>query len=93
MILFTTLLIMAFSLKGLNSRGAKHPGFKPIGDMYWSTIGFSFYAFEGIGTLLPIMVETENPKHFKQTLKYGLMTLSAYFSLFGFTCYLYFGDD
>ena len=91
MIIFVTLLIMTFSLKGMSSNS--HKGFKPIGDKYWSTIGFSFYAFEGIGTLLPIMIETESPKHFPSTVKCALISLSLYFTLFGFSCYMYFGDD
>lgn len=60
MIIFTTLFTCTYSLKemGLNKQQA---GFKPFNkSSFLDTIGFAFYAaFEGIGTLLPIMKETK----------------------------------
>lgn len=33
-------------------------------DDIWDMIGFSFYTFEGIGTVLPILKESKNPQNF-----------------------------
>ncbi len=58
----------------------------------WDMIGFSFYSFEGIGTLLPIMQEAENPQNFTKLLKLALFTLGMFFTAFGVLAYKYFGD-
>lgn len=94
MIIAVTLLIMIMSLRGLlNHNYPIHTGFKPIASKYWDTIGFSFYAFEGIGTVLPIMKESQNTQTFPFVLKCALVSLSVYFTIFGMICYKYFGDE
>lgn len=93
MIVFTTLLISIFSAKNLITDGPQNEGFKPFNkDKMWSMIGFSFYSFEGIGPLLPVMLESKNPLRFPKILKYALITLVIYFTLFGLISYKYFGD-
>jgi amino acid permease len=91
LIIFTTLFICTFSLKHF---GEKDKGFEPFNsNNFWDTIGFSFYgAFEGIGTLLPIMKETRYIKNFPNIVKCALITLSIYYTAFGIICYLYFGN-
>lgn len=54
-------------------------------------IGFSFYSFEGIGAVMPIMQETKSSVDFERLLKYSLMTLAILFSSFGLLCFGYFG--
>ena len=61
MIVFVTLLVITTSLKNYLKNGPNHQGFEPFNhSKFWDTIGFSFYAYEGIGTVLPIMKETKN---------------------------------
>ena len=44
--------------------GETAPGYVAINrDLFWNTIGYGFYMFEGIGCLLPIMRETEHPEN------------------------------
>ena len=53
----------AFALKDVSKQGGPGPDLKPfVKDTYWNMIGFSFFMFEGIGCLLPIMREAEKPE-------------------------------
>lgn len=62
-ILVTTLIIIIYAVSGLIKDGPRNDGFKAINTYkMWDMIGFSFYAFEGIGTLMPIMKESKDPK-------------------------------
>ena len=56
-------------------------------------LGFSFYQFEGIGTLMTILAEAGNPKRFEGNLKSTLISLSIYWTIFGFICYRYLGTQ
>lgn len=57
----------------------------------WDMIGFSFYCFEGIGVVMPIMEQTRNKKQFPAVVNAALLTLACIFAGFGFLCYKYFG--
>ena len=59
MIICATLFISATLIKEI-SLGNESPGFKPLGNNnFIDPIGFAFYgAFQGVGTLLPIMKDT-----------------------------------
>ena len=62
-ILFTTVVVAGYCIIGLAKDGPVNDGVKPINTVkMWDMIGFSFYAFEGIGTIMPIMKESENPE-------------------------------
>jgi len=93
MVIFTTLFTCTFAIKFI-FKGEAKPGFVSLNqDNFLDTIGFSFYAaFEGIGSLLPIMKETKQIKHFPNIVKASLITLSIYYTFFGMICYLYFGN-
>ena len=56
MILFTVAVISSYCVVLLNKNGPRDEAFVPVntGKM-WDMIGFSFYCFEGIGVVLPIM--------------------------------------
>ena len=45
-------------------------------EQYWGTIGFAFFMYEGIGSLLPVMRETEKPE------KAPLLAVAAFATLF-----------
>jgi proton-coupled amino acid transporter len=57
----------------------------------WDMIGFSFYSFEGIGCILPVMRESKNPDKFPKLLKIGLISLTIFFTVFALVTYAWFG--
>jgi len=94
MIIFTTLLILTYAISGLAKNGPQNDGFKPVNtSKMWDMIGFSFYTFEGIGVLMPLMKESANPQKFPKILTAALCTLAVYFSIFGCVSYAYFGNQ
>lgn len=54
-------------------------------------IGYSFYCFEGIGTVMPIYENTKSTVNFRATLIQCITTLALLFCGFGILCYQYFG--
>ena len=60
---------------------------------FWSMVGFSCYAYEGIGVVMPIMSACECPEKFDKILFYALLTLTVVYCLFGNFCYLVIGTD
>jgi amino acid permease len=94
MIIFVTLLLITTSIKNYASSGPRQPGFEAFNkNKFWDTIGFSFYAYEGIGVILPIMKESRDMKSFPNITVCALLTLSIYYTIFGFICYMYFGKN
>ena len=56
MILFTVIVISGYCITLLAKDGPKTDAFVPVNTTsLWYMIGFSFYCFEGIGVVLPIM--------------------------------------
>lgn len=56
MIVITIVVISSFCVSMNMSKIVNTPGFVPINESsYWSMIGFSFFMFEGIGGLMPLM--------------------------------------
>lgn len=93
MILISTLSIMCYCIIYLVQDGPVNDGFIAFNESkFWNMIGFSFYTFEGIGTILPIMKESQNPTHFPRILQTGFLCLSGFFTLFGLVSYKYFGN-
>lgn len=69
-------------------------GFKAVNPVnFWYMIGFSFYSFEGIGVVMPVMENTKNPENFSKILSSALITLAFLYVLFATPCYYYFGDN
>lgn len=92
MIIFTTSVCFFYSVYNLSKHGQENPGFIAYDSKnMWDMIGFSFYCFEGIGVLLPIMESAQNPEKFEKLLRYSLFSLSVYFIVFGVTCFAWFG--
>ena len=94
MILYTAGLIASISIFDLASKGPENDGFRPFNATgSWDMIGFGFYAFEGIGVVMPVMREAKNPRQLPKILTKAIITLSIFFLSFGLICYRYFGSQ
>ena len=94
-LIFGTLIIVTIVLSGrLYNNGELGPGIKPFNlNEYWGMVGFSCYAFEGIGVVMPIMSACECPEKFDKILFSALLTLTIIYCFFGNFCYLVVGTD
>lgn len=61
-------------------------------DHYWSMIGFSCYAYEGIGVVMPVMSACDCPEQFDKILFYALLTLTVIYCIFSNICYMILGS-
>jgi len=97
MIIYTVFVVFGYSFAGLANNGQRDPeGFvavNPEQSSVWGMIGFSFFCFEGIGTVMPVREQTKSSVNFKRTLTAAMMTLMVLFGSFGFICYYYFGHQ
>lgn len=67
MIIFTVLVVSGYAIKGLVEDGPKNDDFfviNPQTSKVWDMVGFSFYSFEGIGTVMPIYENTKSSVDF-----------------------------
>ena len=65
----------------------------PFNKATWlSMIGSAVYAYEGFGTVLPILDVAEKPELFEKTLFLVLTTVFALYTSFGTYCYFIYGD-
>ena len=62
-------------------------------DSYWSMVGFSCYAYEGIGVVMPIMSACDCPEIFDKIFLYALLSLTIIYVTFANLCYLVLGED
>jgi len=93
LILATTILILGFSTYKLTNDGWGN-GIKALNEATWlSMIGSSIYAYEGFGTILPILDVAEKPELFSRTLFYVLATVFGLYTSFGIYCYLIYGNE
>jgi hypothetical protein len=56
-------------------------------------IGSAVYAYEGFGTILPLLDVAEKPELFSKTLMYVLCTVFILYTSFGVYCYCIYGKD
>ena len=59
---------------------------------FLNTIGFSVYAFEGVGAILPILDVTARPEKFKFSLFSMLTVVLILYIAFGEYCYIAYGN-
>jgi solute carrier family 36 (proton-coupled amino acid transporter) len=92
LIFVTTIVILAFSTYKLTNDGWGN-GIKAFNEATWlSMIGSSIYAYEGFGTILPLLDVAEKPELFSRTLFFVLATVFTLYTSFGIYCYLIYGD-
>lgn len=60
---------------------------------YWTMIALSFYMFEGIPTVLPVMESSDSKENFHWIIAAALATLCAINIAFSELCYYAFGDE
>lgn len=60
---------------------------------YWNTIGFSFFMFEGIGGVMPVMSATKDREEFPTILAITLAFLTTVYICFSELCYFTFGKN
>jgi len=97
MILVTITTISFFCFGEIKSRGWSQPqsGYYSINhDRFWDMIGFSFFMFEGIGSVMPVMhaCSDEARNHFPYLIMAALGTLCTVYIVFSEICYYTFGD-
>lgn len=95
-LIMTTVIIVSVVLLGrFFGRGMTFgPDIEPINlNSYWSMVGFSCYAYEGIGVVMPIMSACECPEKFDSILFYAILTLTVVYCSFANLCYLILGSD
>ena len=56
-------------------------------------IGSAVYAYEGFGTILPLLDVAERPDIFEKTLFLVLATVFTLYTSFGVYCYLIYGSN
>ena len=59
---------------------------------YWNTIGFSFFMFEGIGGVMPVMSATKDRNEFPTILAITLGVLTTIYICFSELCYYTYGN-
>ena len=75
-------------------QGGHGPDWVPINkESYWDMVGFAFFMFEGIGSLLPVMREVERPEIYPRQTVMALLLLCCIYVLFSFLCYYAWGTD
>lgn len=99
MILLTVVTISCYCFGMLRKRDFEPPtreGYYSINkSSYWDMIGFSFFMFEGIGCVMPVMnaCDQRSKENFRYLLAAALGTLCTVYILFSELCYYTFGND
>ena len=64
----------------------------PFGEHMWTMVGFSFYMYEGIGGLMPLMAATKDKQAFPSLVMFVFAVLAAMHITFSLLCYYTFGS-
>ena len=92
LIIFIIILVAVHSFSQIYANGVanfhyvNYDGIAPM-------TGFVIYAYEGIGVVLPIMSQAEEPQNFKRILVCAILSLTVIYVAFGGLCYLAYGDQ
>jgi amino acid permease len=93
-ILASVITISIFdSIRINDDNGEAGPEWKAFNeDNYWTMVGLSFFMFEGIPTILPIMEASNEKENFSIIIIIALSTLCLINITFSELCYYAFGD-
>jgi len=93
MIVISLIIISCFCININMNKLEATPGFIAFNkDSYWSFVGFSFFMFEGVGGIMPLMALAEDRITFITLLKACLMFLCVIYISFAELCYYTFGN-
>lgn len=94
MILLGVLTTSIFAFSIIEEQDGSGEEYKAINnDSFLGTIGFAFFMFEGIGSLLPVMRETEKPERLPVIAASALITLCCIYIAFSSLCYYAWGEN
>lgn len=93
LIFVTTVVILFFATYHVVDDGWGE-GVVAFNTSTWLTmIGSAVYAYEGFGTILPLLDVAERPELFEKTLFLVLATVFVFYTSFGVYCYFIYGQD
>ena len=95
MILLGVVSTSVFAIKEVQDNdGETGPDYVSINmDSYWGMVGFAFFMLEGIGCLMPVMRETQNPEQMPLIAGSALVLLGLVYTSFSSICYYSWGSD
>ena len=86
MIVLALVIIVIYGCININDNG-RNTGVPFINEKtYTDAIGFSVYAFEGIGIILPVQDITKNQEQYKSIVVLVIVVVSAVYIAFGYFC-------
>lgn len=92
LIFVTTVVIVVFATMNLTRDGWGN-GVEAFNSATWlSMIGSAVYAYEGFGTILPLLDVAARPDLFERTLFMVLCTVFILYTSFGTYCYFIYGN-
>ncbi|KAI6646920.1 Proton-coupled amino acid transporter 1-like [Oopsacas minuta] len=95
-ILYSITIILVFSSLTIAEQGALGPGVEPFSTTpisYPLFFGNVIFAFEGIGSVLPLENKMANPKFFQPILWLGMLMIISSYAILGLLGYFAFGDN
>lgn len=93
LIFVTTIVILVFATIHLANNGWGEGVVLFNSSTFLSMIGSAIYAYEGIGTIIPIMRKAEKPEDAAKVLFYVCATVFLIYCGFATYCYFIYGDE
>lgn len=94
MIISTMLVCMVYGALNLEAKGPQ------IDTVDWfnsqkfaGAIGFSIYAYEGVGVIMPIQDITRDPEKYNNIVYAVVLTCGLYYMIFGNFCVISWGQE
>jgi len=93
MIVLTVIVCIVYGI--LHIEGDFHPKIVPVIDTttYTDAIGFSVYAYEGIGLILPVREIVQNDKDYRKIVQAVILTCAILYISFGYFCIIAWEED
>ena len=91
MIMLAIIIIVSFGGIKISNDGLKNDVDFINQRTFTDAIGFSVYAFEGIGMILPVQEITANPAGYKSIVIGVIITICAVYVSFGYFCVIAWG--